>query len=51
LCKSNLEFIEKTEILIRDSTLRKKMQTNSFNIARSNFSSDIFNKELKDILS
>lgn len=51
LCKSDIDFIEKTKTLIRDSTLRKKMQTNSFDIARSNFSSDIFNRELEEIFS
>ena len=51
LCNSDLKFIQKTEELINNTTLRKKMWTNSFNIARSNFSSNNFIRELDEILS
>ena len=48
LCKSNLEFMQKTELLIKDSLLRKKMSKESYNIAVSNFMSN-FNKELIEV--
>jgi glycosyltransferase involved in cell wall biosynthesis len=51
LSKSDLEFIQKTELLIKDSTLRNKMWQESLNIARSNFSSNLFNKELWNLLN
>jgi glycosyltransferase involved in cell wall biosynthesis len=50
LCKSDLEFIQKTELLLKESTLRKKMWKESLNIARSNFPSTLFNRELEKLL-
>jgi len=49
LCNSNLDFLQKTETLIKDATLRKKMWEESLNIARSNFWENIFDRELKRI--
>ena len=49
LCNSDLEFLQKTETLIKDTTLRKKMWEESLKIARSNFWENIFNKELEKI--
>ncbi len=51
LCKSDLEFIQKTEILIKESTLRKKMWIESLNIATNKFWWNLFNRELENIFT
>ncbi len=51
LVKSENDFIEKTETLLKDDILRKRFSKNSLSISKSDFSKDMFEKQLEEILS
>ncbi len=51
LCNSNIEFIQKTKLLIKNSILRKQMSIESYNISISNYKDINFNKELQEVFT